>query len=72
MIINFEFETQYGKFADALVFPDEQELPSNEEIENMKQQRLDNWLLILDTSAQVIQEPIQESIQEPIQEPEQV
>lgn len=52
MIISFEFETQYGKFADALIFSDSQELPSNEEIENIKQQRLTNWLALLDESAQ--------------------
>jgi len=39
--IPFEFDTEHGKFADALVFPDE--VPSDEEIEVMKQQRLKNW-----------------------------
>jgi hypothetical protein len=44
MKIDFEFQTQYGKFADALWFPDGQPIPSDAEIEAMKQQRLDNWI----------------------------
>lgn len=42
--IDFEFETQFGKFADALWFPDDQPLPSPEQIEAMKAQRLQNWI----------------------------
>lgn len=44
--IDFSFETQYGKFADALWFPDDQ-VPSDSEIEAMKQQRLDNWIAVI-------------------------
>jgi hypothetical protein len=40
--IPFEFDTEHGKFADALVFSDD--VPSDEEIEAMKQQRLRNWI----------------------------
>lgn len=47
MKIDFEFETPYGKFADALWFPDDQPIPSDSEIEAMKQQRLDNWLALI-------------------------
>lgn len=43
MKIDFEFQTQYGKFADALWFPDDQ-VPDDATIEAMKQQRLDNWI----------------------------
>jgi hypothetical protein len=42
MIINFSFETPYGKFADALHFADA--VPSDAEIEAMKQARLDSWI----------------------------
>lgn len=42
--IDFEFDTPYGKYADALLFPDDQPLPSDAEIEAMKQERLTNWL----------------------------
>lgn len=46
--IDFEFETKYGKFADAIWLPDDHNL-SDEEIQLMKQQRLDNWLAIIET-----------------------
>lgn len=62
MQINFEYETQYGKFGDALWFPDDQPLPSEAEIEAMKQQRLDNWLAILSAPPQT--EPVEEAPQE--------
>lgn len=62
MKINFEYETQYGKFADALWFSDDQPLPSEAEIEAMKQQRLDNWLAILSAPPQT--EPVEEAPQE--------
>ena len=57
MKIDFEFETQYGKFADALWFPDDQPAPSDEEIEAMKQQRQNNWL------AAVTPQPVDEQAQ---------
>ena len=47
MKIDFEFETPYGKFADALWFPDGETSPSDSEIEAMKQQRLTNWLALV-------------------------
>ena len=43
MQIVFEFETQYGKFCDALYFEDDA-IPDEATIEAMKQQRLDNWI----------------------------
>ena len=43
MKIDFQFETQYGKFCDALHFEDGA-IPSDEDIEDMKQQRLNNWI----------------------------
>jgi hypothetical protein len=41
--IDFEFDTQYGLFRDALWLPDAHGW-SDAEIEAMKQQRLDNWI----------------------------
>lgn len=41
--IEFEFDTQYGTFRDALVLPDDHGL-SDAELDAMKQQRLDNWI----------------------------
>lgn len=45
--INFEFETEYGKYADALIFEDNQPLPSDAEIDSMKAKRLNNWIDII-------------------------
>ena len=49
--IDFEFETQYGKFGDALHLSDDHGL-SEVDIEAMKQQRLANWLTIFETPAE--------------------
>ena len=43
MKIDFSFDTQYGKFADALILPDNHNL-SDEAIDALKQERLDNWI----------------------------
>lgn len=43
MKIDFEFTTQYGVFRDALYLEDDHGL-SNDEINALKQERLDNWL----------------------------
>lgn len=47
MKIDFKYETPYGKFEDALFFFDEEPLPTPEEIEAIKLQRLNNWLEIV-------------------------
>lgn len=46
MKIDFCFETQFGKFCDALHLPDDHTY-TDAEIEAMKQERLDNWLQIV-------------------------
>ena len=46
MKIDFFFDTQYGKFCDALHLPDDHTL-TDEEIQAMKQQRLDNWIAVV-------------------------
>lgn len=46
MKIDFSFDTPHGKFADALHLPDDHTL-TDAEIEAMKQQRLDNWVVIV-------------------------
>lgn len=43
--IDFEFETQYGKFRDALYVDDS---VSSEQIEIMKTERLNNWLYVVE------------------------
>lgn len=44
--IEFEFDTQYGTFRDALVLPDDHGL-TDSELDAMKQQRLDNWIAVI-------------------------
>ena len=46
MKIDFEFDSTYGVFRDALHLPDDHGL-SDAEIEAMKKQRFDNWLAIV-------------------------
>lgn len=41
--IEFEFDSQYGVYRDAIVLEDNHGL-SQSEIEAIKQQRFDNWL----------------------------
>lgn len=41
--IDFQFETKYGLFADALYLSDNESF-TEEEIQVMKQARLDNWI----------------------------
>lgn len=52
--IVFEFATKYGTYRDALYLPDDHGL-SDAEIEALKQQRLDNWLAIVE--APPVEEP---------------
>jgi hypothetical protein len=44
--IDFEFDSPYGVFRDALHLPDDHGL-SEAQTEALKQERLDNWLAIL-------------------------
>jgi hypothetical protein len=44
MKIDFSFETPYGPFMDTLIFVGGEPIPSDAEIEALKQQRLDNWI----------------------------
>jgi hypothetical protein len=46
MKIDFEFDTSYGVFRDALHLLDDHTF-TEEEIQAMKQQRLDNWMSIV-------------------------
>jgi hypothetical protein len=46
MKIDFEFDTPHGVFRDALHFYGDV-IPSDAEIEEMKQQRLNNWLAVV-------------------------
>ena len=47
MQILFAFETKYGPFSDALHLDDDHTF-TDEEVESMKQERLTNWLAVLE------------------------
>ncbi len=44
--IIFEVLTAHGKYCDALYFQ-EGEVPSEAEIERLKQERIDNWIAVI-------------------------
>lgn len=46
MKIDFYFDTEHGKFCDALHLPDDHAF-TEQQIEVMKQQRLDNWIAVI-------------------------
>jgi hypothetical protein len=45
--LDFEFQTQYGVYRDALYLDDNHSF-TEQEIEAMKQQRVDNWLDVIE------------------------
>jgi hypothetical protein len=51
-IVRFEFETQYGKYADA-VYYDDAEPMTPEEIEAEKHHRLDSWIAFVKQTSEV-------------------
>jgi hypothetical protein len=57
--IDFEFDTKYGLFRDALYLPEDHAF-TDVEIEAMKQGRVDNWLSIISLASS--QESIPEEI----------
>ena len=46
MKIDFEFDTPHGVFRDALHLPDDHTF-TDEEIQAMKQRRVDNWIAVV-------------------------
>ena len=53
--IDFEFTTTYGVFRDALYLPDDHTF-TNEQIAAMKQERLDNWLFVVENPPETVSE----------------
>ena len=51
--IDFEFDSQYGVFRDALHLPDDHGL-NDEEIQALKQQRFNNWIAIVTPQGEVV------------------
>ena len=61
MKIDFEFDTPHGVFRDALHLPNDHTF-TDEEIQAMKQQRVDNWIAV------VTAPPVEEVIDTPVEE----
>ena len=59
MKIDFEFETKYGVYRDALYLDDNHNF-TEQEIDAMKQQRVDNWLYIVENPPVSEPEPVEE------------
>jgi hypothetical protein len=60
MKIDFEFDTAHGMFRDALHLPDDHTF-TDDEIQAMKQQRVDNWIAVV--TAPPVEEPEQDYIE---------
>jgi hypothetical protein len=60
MKIDFEFDTPHGVFRDALHLPDDHTF-TDEEIQAMKQQRVDNWIAVV--TAPAVEETEQDYIE---------
>jgi hypothetical protein len=54
MQIIFKFDTPFGSFCDALHLPDDHGL-TDEQLEAMKQERLTNWLAVVNPSPEQIE-----------------
>lgn len=60
MKIDFEFQTEHGLFRDALHLPDDHGL-TDEQIEAMKAERRDAWIVVV--TAPAVEEPEQDYIE---------
>lgn len=58
MKIDFEFNTAYGVFRDALHLPDDHGF-SEAEIQTMKEQRKNNWIAVV--TAPPVETPVEEA-----------
>lgn len=57
----FQVETQYGMYCDALHFPEDQ-VPPDDEIERLKQERANNWIAAITAPPVEVVEEIAEEI----------
>jgi hypothetical protein len=61
--IDFTFDTEYGVFSDAISLPDDHTF-TDDEIEAMKQERVDNWIAIITApSEEVIETPVEDIVE---------
>jgi len=55
MKIDFQFETKYGIFRDAIYLPDDHTYTEDQILE-MKFQRKDNWISVIESPSLLIEE----------------
>ena len=60
MKIDFEFDTPHGLFRDALHLPDDHTF-THEEVQAMKQQRVDNWIAVVTAPPAEEMPPVEEA-----------
>jgi ribosomal protein S16 len=65
--LDFEFQTQHGIYRDALYLDDNHSF-TEQEIESMKQERVDNWIAIITTPTEQVEEIIEEPTEEFLEE----
>lgn len=53
--IDFQFDSEYGTFKDALVLPDDHGF-TDTQLNEMKQTRLDNWITVITTPVEETEE----------------
>ena len=62
MKFDFERQTEHGIYRDAIMLPDDHTF-SQDQIESMMQQRVDNWLTTVNNMLQASSEPEPEYIE---------
>lgn len=61
--LDFEFQTQYGVYRDALHLDDNHSF-TEQEIEAMKQERVDNWIAVITApSEEVVEAPVEDIVE---------
>jgi len=61
--IDFTFDTEYGVFSDALVLPEDHGF-TDAQLDEMKQDRVDNWIAIItEPSEEVVEAPIEDILE---------
>lgn len=63
MKVVFCAQTPYGLFSDALNLPDDQSF-TEEQIQAMQQQRIDQWITFIETSATEV--PVEQPTDQPL------
>lgn len=67
--IQYSVETEIGLYNDTIVLPDDHQL-TDEEIEAIKTQRVENWKAVVERMSSEMQEPTVEDTDQATTEPE--